>query len=153
MRINASHFIDTAVLLESLDKKGKRQRECEKYLARSGGVYKGIITNVVLGEFTKKALEKDYADYLDLVDWLWTFIISKSLKIVIPNFKAFKKFSDLNRLDLDQRIGTMDRVHLACAEIQKVDNFVTIERSITRNKILDSKLSVKLKEPKDFLHY
>lgn len=151
MRIKGTHFIDTCVFLESLDKKGRKRKECEKYLNKVGKVCNGVLSVEILGEFLKFALTKSYTDYLDLMDWFLTTIKAKNIKIIIPSFKAFEKFEEINKLNNDPRLGTMDRLHLACAEVSKsVDSFITIERTITNAKSLREGLKIKLKEPRDF---
>lgn len=152
MQIKATHFIDTAVFLESLDPRRPKQADiCKKYLTRINKVYRGVISVPVLGEYTKVVISKPMGDSFDVFHFLVKYIKTTKVKIITPDFKILRKFNEIMNWKLDQRIGSMDRLHLACAEVIKVNNFVTIENTILKNRRLKDLLKVKLTHPKNLL--
>lgn len=153
MQKKGSHFIDTCVFLE-IARKSKLKETCKRYLARIGSVYDGFTSNVVLGEYAYAIYDKENKDFLDCMELLSGEITLRKINVLNKHneeiYEKFVEITDLLKNDY-KKIGLIDRLLLACAEVNGIDVFVSLDGVIVDNEILQKNLRIKLAYPDKFL--
>ncbi len=147
MKPNApTHYVDTSVFIEALTSSREDQgRECSRYLARLGRIYRWVIGLPVLAEFLVFTLDKKEeiaADELFL--FFWRLYQDRNPILVAPS-PADQEFAKTIR-ETDPRLSFLDCLHLATA-IGKSQIFVTIDREIRESQILEKELGIRVRHP------
>jgi len=112
---------------------GKRVKECERYLARLGNIYRGVLPLPACGEvdrfiFTKLSSHEErmrfFGTYAYLVD-------HRKIEISVPRERSHKIYREL--IQIDSRV------------------FVTLDDDLIEHKAIERRFKIKIKQPGDLL--
>ncbi len=144
------HGQDTNILIDAVIG-GKWAKECNRYLARLGNIYFGILPLPACGEvdrfiFTELDSHEKRMRFFDIYAQLIDY---RKIEISIPQEKSHKIYREL--IGMDSRTENIDAFILASAIEAKCNVFVTLDDDLIGNGTIERKFRIKIKHPVDLL--
>ncbi len=144
------HGQDSNILINAVVG-GKSADMCNRYLARLGNIYQGILPLTACGEvdlfiFNKLDSHEErmrfFNEYAQLID-------CRKIEIFVPQEKSHKIYREL--IQIDSRIENIDAFILASTIEAKCNVFVTLDADLIENRIIERRFKIKIKQPSDLL--
>ncbi len=144
------HGQDSNILIDAIIG-GKWAKDCNRYLARLGNIYFGILPLPACGEvnrfiFTEldshEKRMRFFDTYAQLIDY-------RKIEIYVPQEESHKIYREL--VQIDSRIENIDAFILASAIEARCNVFVTLDDDLIENRIIERRFKIKIKQPSDLL--
>ncbi len=143
------HHIDTNILIESFEET-KFGVISSNYLNKIGYNYRGRISLSALGEFLLIVLR----DYVSVereltIRKLYDLLGKRKITFLTPTKTTFNIATKV--MELDFRIEPTDALHYATAVQENAKSFVTLDKILLENYIIENEFGVKIKHPEFFI--
>jgi len=136
------HHIDVSVLREVV-LGGYKAQVCERYLAKVGVKYKGLVSVLNLGRTVCQVLQQDNTG--SLFEVLAQTMIESKIKTLCPDFDDYALA--IRICQIEPKIAAVDALDLAIAHTRGAHTYVTLNRALLRHKGLERELNLKIMSP------
>jgi len=144
-----SHYIDSSIILGAFLEDEEFREECKDYLNRVGYNYRGFLPVSVAGEIfmilnERIDKESDRELFFSFFDKL---IRKRKIEFIGSDFEVYKKTQEIRDVSYD--LEPLDVLHLAIAITQKGNVFVTLDKKLVRNQMLENAFRISILHPKE----
>ncbi len=144
------HGIDSSIILEASNEKGRFRESCKNYLNKLGYNFRGILPISVVGEVFI-IIETDMVDKTEKEIFFQFFdglVKKRRISFVAPKKTTFQTAEKVK--ELENRIGATDTLNLSIAIDEGINVFVTLDADMLHNKQLEKEFGIEIKAPYEF---